>query len=322
MVVWLAVTFVVAQLVAGVWFDYVQPRVRFAHLYRELDVLERQAAPTVLCLGSSRFGTCLDDAAMTKRLGNIRVVNLGVPLGDLVASENVLEQALWRGVKPRLVLLEVSPEFVSAHNTWLTYHVERHLRWDHVPRFGWEVLEQGQVGKWFEERLLPFYVHRKGYWNAWGDMVQLAFKRAKGGQVNWERTLEVTATTRALIGNPKIEAVLETLRPSFRDYRPGGATARALERVLARCRREGIEVMLIAPPLRSDHRRLYSEQVEATFRTYVERLGLPFWDGRKVLADERFLDNQHADAEGRREFTVQLCSQAEVRERVRRVRGE
>src|SRR5436190_10492032 len=202
---WLACTFVAAQIVAGLWFDYVQPRVRFSQLYRQLDLLrDRPTSPDILCLGSSRFGTCLVDQEMTRLLreggSDLNVLNLGVPLGDLVASENTLEQLLHRNVRPGLLLLEVSPEFLSADNTWLEYHLERHLRWDHAPRFWADLWRTGQGGKWLQERLLPWYVHRKGYWNAWGDLAALKMRDWKGRQEamtisqnrqDWERTLDL-----------------------------------------------------------------------------------------------------------------------------------
>lgn len=331
MILWLLGTFVIAQGVAGVWFDYVQPRVRFSHLYRQFDLLEEQPPPDVLCLGSSRFGTCLSDAEMAEqlRLGSRgpSVFNLGVPLGDVVASENTLEQVLRQGLRPKLVLLEISPEFVSARNAWLEYHVDRHLRWDHVPRFWRDVWGQGQGGKWLEERLLPWYVHRKGYWNAWGDWATLAWRAWRGGGTlqdarrDWERTLDLDNRSRIEIGQPRTEAVLKTLRSNLEPFRPGGATARSLNRILTRCRRMGIAVVLVAPPLRSDHRQLYTADVEAAFRRYLDQLGeyyhVQFWDGRTALADERFLDNQHADAQGAREFSRRLCSQPILREEVR-----
>jgi hypothetical protein len=78
-----------------------------------------------------------------------------------------------------------------------------------------------------EERLLPWYVHRKGYWNAWGDVVQQAQKAwtirptRTNGRRDWERTLELDAGTRLPVDHPRTEAVIETFRYNFRPYRPG-----------------------------------------------------------------------------------------------------
>jgi hypothetical protein len=322
-ILWLAGTFVVLQLVAGLWFDYVQPRVRFAHLHRQLDKLAaRPKSPDILCLGSSRFGTCLIDQELTRFLSeqgyDLEVLNLGVPLGDLVASENTLELLLTRGLRPSLLLLEISPEFLSADNTWLQYHVERHLRWDHAPRFCEDLWRTGQGGKWLEERLLPWYVHRKGYWNAWGDLALRIHRprhqrskplAAADQRREWERALDLTDRTRVTMGDARTEAVIDSFRPSFSPYRPGGGTLRALERILARCKRDQIEVVLIAPPLRRDHRNLYTPEVETSFQACLKRVTtdhIAFWDARQIVPDHHFLDNQHADWDGAMTFTSQL----------------
>jgi hypothetical protein len=85
----------------------------------------------------------------------------------------------------------------------------------------------------------------------------------------------------------------------LRDYKIGGHGPAALERVISRCRKEGIGVILVAPPLAAAHRVEYLPPIEAAFRAHVERLarghGCHFVDARDWLPDHLFRDASHID---------------------------
>jgi hypothetical protein len=64
-------------------------------------------------------------------------------------------------------------------------------------------------------------------------------------------------------------------------------------------------------------------RVEAAFQAHVEKLcrryHVSVYDGRTALADEQFLDNQHADVKGSQRFSVRLSAQPVIREQLRRM---
>src|SRR5262249_40233174 len=63
---WMLASFFAVQLAAGVLLDRVWPQLRFSFLYKQLERLdEQQVPPTVVCLGSSRFGCGVSAEHMT-----------------------------------------------------------------------------------------------------------------------------------------------------------------------------------------------------------------------------------------------------------------
>jgi hypothetical protein len=83
----------------------------------------------------------------------------------------------------------------------------------------------------------------------------------------------------------------------LRDYRVGGQTALALERVVRRCRADAIGVVLLMPPLASGHREEYLPPIESAFRARVEQLRAEYdcqvVDARGWLPDGLFRDASH-----------------------------
>jgi hypothetical protein len=88
----------------------------------------------------------------------------------------------------------------------------------------------------------------------------------------------------------------------LRDYRVGGGAARALERLLQRCRQRQIGVVLVGVPVSSSQRQVYTPEIDAAFLGYVRRLtstyGCAFVDYRARLPDHCFCDSHHATPEG------------------------
>src|SRR5262249_47939806 len=86
--------------------------------------------------------------------------------------------------------------------------------------------------------------------------------------VNWERVLGGLQKTD---GARERELDATVVKRELRDYQPGGNTVAALERLLSRCREDGVEVILYTPPLASTHRACYTPEIEQRFQECLGR---------------------------------------------------
>ena len=118
---WTVVFFIVGQLLSGWYFEQFWPRVRFPQLYLHLAHLsDYQTSPTIVCLGSSRFGSLISERITTRCLRSLTgdqqawVFNPSVPSGDFLASERILKELLQRGGRPRFALIEMCPPAICA----------------------------------------------------------------------------------------------------------------------------------------------------------------------------------------------------------------
>jgi hypothetical protein len=337
------VLFLLAQVGAGLVADHLCPQVRFAFLYRQL--AKAQACPqplAIVCLGSSRTGTCLVDDELTCVLREncgpepVQVFNAAMPVGDLVVSEHVLDRLLRRGVRPRLLVVEVMPEFLNRHNGWLSHHVDRQLRWKDLPSYRDDLCRADLMSQFLIGRLAPLYAERKGYWDLLGEAgatllgIHKEPERALlSSTALWNRVIQATPDLSAAEKQARKAGGLQDARACLRDYAPGGNSAAALERIMVRCRRKKIQVILLAVPVCSEHRQLYDPAIEQAFgremRRLVERFDCRFVDCRARIADAHFLDNHHADGAGGLAFSKQFCEEVLVpvwRQIVPIVRGE
>jgi len=307
--------FVAAQLTAGLLFDYVWPQVRFSILVRQFVRAEEHGEnPTGVCLGSSRFGTCLIEQELTRilqeRTGNASdwVLNAAAPAGDLLTSERALRMLLARGIRPRVALIEISPEALNRHNGWMSFHVDRQLCWDEIPAYLPEVSRTGQLGRLCVGRLFPLYAHRKGIWNSFGDIAKSLRKKSPGRQgTDWNRVIGVTPQLSEAEKAQKTRVGLAHVQKCLHDYDPGGLARAALERMLKICREEGITPLLMAPPVSSRQRDLYTPAIEKAFQACLREVcrdyECRFVDCRDRLRDEEFFDNHHASMEGGMRFS-------------------
>jgi hypothetical protein len=130
------------------------------------------------------------------------------------------------------------------------------------------------------------------------------------GRLAWDSLLQVR---RAPLSPAEVEARQATAATAwkrFRDYRPGGTTAAALERLLQRCNRHGIDVVLIGAANDSFFRRQYTPEVDAAYFAYIGRLtqtyGCRFLDYRDAVPDQLFGDLCHLNGEGAHYLTRKL----------------
>jgi hypothetical protein len=164
-----AAIFLLAQQAAGLLLDWRGLAVRFPQAARVLAGAPRDGrGPDVVLLGSSRLeGLVADEATALLRLENpeagpVEVYNGAVAGGDPIAEDYVLERLLRQGSRPRLALVEVSPDTLNHYNLWFNFHPHRQLTWRDMPAYFLDVCRVGEFKKLAQSRLIPLYAHRRG----------------------------------------------------------------------------------------------------------------------------------------------------------------
>jgi hypothetical protein len=323
---WACVSFLAVQLGAGLLMDYRWLRIRFPSLVQTLQSLPRNSpAPELLCLGSSRFGAAFGAEEITARMRDdtgleaFRAYNASVPAGDLLTSDYLLERLLDQGIQPDWVVIEVSPETLARRNLWMGEHARRQVTWDNLALYWPDVWRSGEISRLLSARLLPLHLHRRQIWRE----TQRGWLSAQANSLEGSAVASVALQDvrwQAMPDNPitlprteRTHIGLRQIRRWLKDYRIGGGAAQALERLVHRCREHHIQVILVAAPVASAHRALYTPEIDAQFLDYMHRFAAThqcrFADYRASVPDEYFLDNHHVDPEGRKHFSRQLVEE-------------
>jgi len=319
---WAGGLFLLLQFLGGLVLDYAWTAVRFPTAARLLAYLEtRPKAPDIVCLGSSRFGLGLHAPevgwTLAEEFGHegVGVFNASVEAGDFISAEFMLRHLLQKGVRPKLALIEVSPDALHRKNPWMYYHVRRQLCWDDVPAFLPDAVRAKQARRLVLARLLPLYVHRVRM------AEELAARRLpvpapanpygfQGDDLAWAEVLGVHNNVQHVHRPDWVELGAAGARKSLQNYTIGGRSPAALERLLCQCREQGIQAILVGVPVTSVHREIYTPAVETAFLSHVERLtrtyACTFVDYRAAVPDRLFWDNHHLLEAGREVFTRKL----------------
>jgi hypothetical protein len=181
---WAGAVFLVVQMTAGLLIDRYGLRVRFPYAAKELAVLrERDRAPDVVAFGSSRFLTAVNpgigEGELHRLTGDASVTFFcaAVPGGDLATSDYLLEQMLKLGIRPRVVVVEISPEFLAGNNEWICEHLRRQLTWNNLPVYLSQALYEQRYTAFVNSRIVPLCLHRYELWK----------ETARLWDVGWER---------------------------------------------------------------------------------------------------------------------------------------
>lgn len=327
---WCAGFFLAFQIGSSFLLDYVCGDLRFstaAYLFTSLR--SRPETPDVVAFGSSRIGLAFTASEVGDTLRqrfperNLHVMNFAVPSGDPITSDRLLARMLDQGVRPRIVVVEMSPEVVNAYNEWLGFDIARIVRWDDLPEHMVDFFRSGTVRRLLTYRLFPLCVYRQEIvrellpWS--GDVLasEMAMpsvpltsdQSGLDSQGLWGRAIEAHRG----FGGTKADTRegLMHLRRWLRRYRAGGSALGALERLLHRCREHDIDVVLVGIPFHSEHRGEYTCEIEADFTATMHRLtqqyGCRFVDYRHSLADDQFFDNAHVLPAGGSVFSRRLA---------------
>lgn len=322
-VVWFVVLFLLVQL-AGSWLlDNAWLPLRFptaARLLAHLDTLHRP--PDVVLLGSSRFGIGLHGGRIAQVLAERRpgykpfVFNACIEAGDAISAEFMMDEMLARGIRPKLAVVEVSPESVNAWNQWMGHHVRRQMRWRDFPDWLVDLARSSQLTRVLGYRFTPLYVHRAHlwkaaarWWNAEGPPIASAGSDPEA--LTWNEVLGVKLDFPRPRPPDWVTLGLDLPRRYLKKYATTGASAAALLRIADKCKQLGIDVLLVGVPLTAPHRKLYRPEVETAFLAFIERLtrehGCRFVDYRATMPDHLFWDNHHLYPEGCEAFSRQLA---------------
>lgn len=317
--------FFVGQAVAGLLLDYRYPLTRFPSAAQVVDAASKEQRPPAFAFfGSSRTGAAVDIIRTNELLRTEsgqspppRAVNMSVPAGDPISAEFILDQMLKAGVKPRYVVMEVSPETVNFHNMWMAGHVMRQLNWEHVYSH-FETAKRGKaLWHYLEARCVPVYTHRKqlvieAKKMASGWLPKAGVAPPVGKPLDWDDIIRPPdrMPDEELLRYSRTRAEYSTRR-WLTPYHADGITAHALERIIARCKAEGIGVVLLGVPACTAHRKEFTPAVEASYMGLINRLtnehGCRFIDARDWMADSLFLDDLHLRFEdGAKVFTDRL----------------
>lgn len=324
--VWFWGFFVLIQGVGGYLLDYQWPRIRFPAAFYTFDKYDEQTrSPDVICLGSSRTQSSLFPTEMELALrqvtGNpkINAFNAFVPGGDLISSEYVLKELWQRGARPKVVTVEVLPEETNHLNDWLKLHVLRQLTWENMPDTALELVRTGHFLRLLRARVVPLYTHRyelvKRARMALEDMLPapepettVAPRRPRKAEPppEWTELIKRANRVTPAVREETMKGLPGVAR-GLRNYRIGGSSTRAMNRLLDFCEEHQIAVLLVGIPVSKPHRDLYTPEIDAQFLGYMKQLeetrGVRFVDCRHYTPDRMFFDNHHADGNGGRYFS-------------------
>jgi hypothetical protein len=304
--------FALGQLALGAAIEYLAP-LRDPEVESKLRRLcarraEAPGRPLVVILGSSRTAYGLDAARLSRDSG-ATVFNFGImgsgPLMDLVTLRRLLDA----GVRPDLLYVEIMPPLLADQDLSLEeklLEVSR-LRLDEVLVLCRHSDHRLRLLRhWCQARMLLSGPNRAGLHSRMtGDdpltapgLLDVHGWRARRGGIDEKARREGAELARHQYdGACAIPAVA-----------PG--SRRALEALLALCRREGIAVRLLLMPEGKGFRDLYTAPARQAIRAFLAqfraRWGVAVVDARAWVEDAGFWDTHHLLAEGACCFTARF----------------
>ena len=325
-VLWTICLFWLIQLGGGLVLDHFWTRARFPWQARVYDELQAQASPPdIVFFGSSRFGSNINcaivDAVLKREFGDAapRSFNAFVPAGDPTTAERMFAEMTASGYRPKLVVIEVSPETVAERDNWLYQHAMRLLDWRDVPEAAPALVRNGRIMYLLRARLMPLYAHR---YQICQETISLAKSLFWGKEPIPspprvplpEKDPELPALTADV--KQRMEKAFADITREVQDYRAAGVAARRLDRMLARCRSLGVDFILVGVPVSTGHRRAYTPHVLAAYREYIDGLltrhGGAYTDWHDKLVDNCFSDGHHVNPEGAIHFSRRLTQEVLV----------
>lgn len=293
--------FVAAQLAVGLALDRAPLPVRFHEAQQGLDRLRaRGDSPDVAIFGSSRTNALTDphrvEARLRETLGGRapNVTLVGFNGGDLVASDIMLDKVLAAGMHPKLVVIELTPEWMRFPVPFLNGQLLRAFTWRDVAHWLPE-LARGTRTTTLCARLFPVYCYRTELL-VWLTGTQPPYLTApvKGGEKKVTRP-----------DDPQHGAHRWARR--MRNYRVSPRAVAVLERVLDRCRAERIECVFIEPPISTTHQEMLAGHIADTFAAEIARIraerSFEFLDFSTRLPDAGFHDSTHGNRWGEERFS-------------------
>lgn len=314
---WFLFTFFTGQAVLSPVIDYLTPEYRFPWFYRLVEIASQlRDNDSIVCLGSSRFGTGLFAGEMTPMLRQatgdqqVVVMNASVPGGDFITSERMLNQLLDQGLKPRLILLEFCPDILNQQIGWMSMHTMRTLNWHDLKEYRQEYTSWTEIKRFLICKLFPLYQYRHSIRGRMGDRWLPVLKGNREFQVPAEALSALTDHHWTVeLSQPAwpLANQLREITPHFEKYQIGGKPVACLRRMVERCQKEQIPIVLIEPPVNQVHQKFYTLEVDRQFQQFAEMLcaeyHLPRYSYRQALPEEAFHDHHHSNRRGAQKWS-------------------
>jgi hypothetical protein len=317
------VLFVLVQVALRVTIEEYRPELRdptFEIKYRQLTRLMhqfQQPPVTVLFMGSSMtaYGIKADmvDEPLSRVLGRSAIgFNLGINNGGPFTQLVYVRRLLRRGVRPHLVVLELTPivhDFADAPHDIARFPssmLSRHDL-DTVERFS---CEPHLRDEWWQSYLVPIYGHRLTILDQsarvfvpFNDRLEYWLDMDSHG---WRR-VEIPSSESH---RESLTRVKKTFGPRMRDYEVGRPPLRALREVtdlLAQARIPTVMVVMPEGPLlRSCYGPGSLKPLMDEFANLSRAQGFPIVQAREWIEEEKFTDSFHLTHEGATELTERL----------------
>lgn len=311
---WTILAFVGAQLALTLTIECCRPDVNDPEFEIRAALLERahQAEPDrplLLTIGSSRFVTNF----RPERMPELTTVSGEKPLAFNFAHYGAgpfvnlvqVNRLLSSGVRPRWIVLEILPSFLSYEGTSLvtTIAATRDLRHLHP------YLDHGKLyGRWLRARVLPCCKYR-------AELCDLVLPEltpavppsmrfnALGGLLEDDPDAE---TDPALAALRTAQSRLQYFQPlqQFHISREGDE---AVRKTVEGAQRAGVQLLLMINPESREFRSWYATNADTLLSAYCRDLsatyGVPVVDARAWLPDREFMDGHHLFGAAANRFT-------------------
>jgi hypothetical protein len=254
------------------------------------------------------------------------LLNGSVEAGDGFVMDLLLRDLLALGARPRLAILEISPETVARRNGWMNAHVARQITFGRAMAILPQIALSKRLSDLVAARLNPVYFYRKEllFWitgrkppflrvpDPAEEARELSHTDVKGAPAALGGETDPGEAAREF--RRRSERGARHIKKWLRGYEISGIAPDGLYGTLALSRARGIEVVLLRPPVAKVQRAVYTDEVESTFRTYIgdltRRHQVRYVDYRDRLPDGDFLDNHHTNEEGARAFSQLVAKEA------------
>jgi hypothetical protein len=314
---WIVLAAIVSTVVIEAAFSFVLP---WWHPDREFrlrkEIIESRVAqqpddPLFVIVGSSRIAAGFDPGLFedlrTPQGKPVLGFNFAHTESGPVSNLLQVKRLLHVGIKPRWLIVELLPS--CCCDEWCSF--VHNITWEDVPtvsryhpyrRFAGSFARNHFLVPWFRHRadLQEYYLHESF------DRQNNPYDLNKHGCaffacdiVPEDKRKEWTETAHRLMG------------PALTDqFKVTPESAGAYRELIALCRKEGIELMLLLTPEGNTYRTWYNPAVEIRLQAFLKELTdefqVPICDARPWFDDSFFADSHHLTQTGRREFTLKV----------------
>ena len=317
---WCLASFCTLQLALAAAIELRAPWLRDPVYDRKLDQLQARisaepAAPLVLALGSSQTFDGFHAELLERRLSSSAgprpiVYNFGLPGAGPLSELLVLKRLLAQGIRPDLLLLEVTPGLMHGAEQ-IAMSGDRlaigELRTAAPFASNYEYFAAVRLLR----SLVPFHTHRESLllaalpeWAAprrWGMTFQMFDPRG------WEGIPQTSDAERAVYA----KVLADAYRPLLSSRQLDPRSCDCLRQLLDLCRDEQIRTVLVLMPQAESFAGLYSHEMQTAIEVELAQLEAEFSvlciDARGWMADADFYDSQHLLATAAGDFSERLA---------------